>query len=450
MSNERALQNLEKEPLLSVGGFARRIPFWLRIGVALALGVAAGEFFGKRADLLKPVSDIVLQLLRMIATPLIFVAVVNALSKSSISGKIAAKLFGNLIANTVVAILIGLALVNVAQPGRWVRLVPATAAAHAPSFNIGTELLGKIPANFVDPFGTNDLISIIIVAVAVGIALRIVRARQTEQGIGAFQAVQNILDTAYDCVLVILGWILQVVPLAVFAAVARTVGSSGVRPLLSMGVFVISVIAALAIQVIYYMIRIRFGSWVRPRDFLLGTRDALAMAFSTASSAATIPVSYEAAASKIGVREESASLGVLVGGTFNHDGAALYEAMAALFISQAMGLHFSIVQQGLVALMAILASVGAAGIPSAGLVTMLAVFTAVHLPLEYVPLLLPLDWVLDRCRTAVNVMGDLAVTCILDGKTRPPGQTTGDIPDYDGPREDGNVSESLHEPLMRA
>jgi Na+/H+-dicarboxylate symporter len=109
----------------------------------------------------------------------------------------------------------------------------------------------------------------------------------------------------------------------------------------------------------------------------------------------------------------------MVGGTFNHDGTALYEAMAALFVSQVLGHTLSIRYQLVVVLMAIVASVGAAGIPDAGLVTMLAVFSAVHLPLDYVPLLLfPLDWLLDRVRTTVNVAGDLASTCLIDGKVR--------------------------------
>jgi DAACS family dicarboxylate/amino acid:cation (Na+ or H+) symporter len=110
-------------------------------------------------------------------------------------------------------------------------------------------------------------------------------------------------------------------------------------------------------------------------------------------------------------------MGIMVGGTFNHDGTALYEAMAALFVGQALGMHLGLGHQIVVVFMSIIASVGAAGIPEAGLVTMLAVFSAVHLPAEYVPLLLPLDWFLDRCRTAMNVMGDLTVTCLLDGKT---------------------------------
>jgi DAACS family dicarboxylate/amino acid:cation (Na+ or H+) symporter len=114
----------------------------------------------------------------------------------------------------------------------------------------------------------------------------------------------------------------------------------------------------------------------------------------------------------------------LVGANFNNDGTALYEAMAALFISQLIGQHLSLAQQGVLVVMAVIASVGAAGIPEAGLVTMTAVFHAVGLPVEYIPILLTVDWFLDRCRTAMNVMGDVTVSCVLDGKTPESQQVT--------------------------
>jgi Na+/H+-dicarboxylate symporter len=165
-------------------------------------------------------------------------------------------------------------------------------------------------------------------------------------------------------------------------------------------------------------VRIRLGSWVRPLALLRGTRDALVMAFSTGSSTVTMPVTYERLQSRVGLRQQSASLGALVGSNFNNDGTALYEAMAALFIAQLIGSELSLTQQALVVLTSIVASVGAAGIPEAGLVTMTLVFSAVHLPIEYIALLLTVDWFLDRCRTAINVIGDMTVACLLDGKTR--------------------------------
>jgi DAACS family dicarboxylate/amino acid:cation (Na+ or H+) symporter len=204
----------------------------------------------------------------------------------------------------------------------------------------------------------------------------------------------------------------------VFCKVAFVVGTQGFRPFLALGWFIAAVLIALAVQSTYYLLRIRLSSWIRPLNLLRGTRDALAMAFSTASSTATMPVTYACLRDKVGLREESASLGALVGSNFNNDGTALYEAMAALFIAQMTATELTLTQQALVVLTSVVASVGAAGIPEAGLVTMTLVFSAVHLPAGYIALLLPVDWFLDRCRTAINVMGDMNVSCILDGKKR--------------------------------
>jgi DAACS family dicarboxylate/amino acid:cation (Na+ or H+) symporter len=128
-----------------------------------------------------------------------------------------------------------------------------------------------------------------------------------------------------------------------------------------------------------------------------------------------MPLTYTCLRDKVGLREKSAGLGALVGSNFNNDGTALYEAMAALFVAQMIGINLSAGQQLVVVLTSIVASVGAAGIPEAGLVTMTLVFSAVHLPTGYIALLLPVDWFLDRCRTVVNIMGDMNVSCILDG-----------------------------------
>jgi DAACS family dicarboxylate/amino acid:cation (Na+ or H+) symporter len=131
-----------------------------------------------------------------------------------------------------------------------------------------------------------------------------------------------------------------------------------------------------------------------------------------------MPVTFACLRERVGLREQSASLGALVGANFNNDGTALYEAMSALFVSQLIGKDLTLAEQFMVMLTSIVASVGAAGIPRAGLVTMTLVFGAVGLPLEYIAILLTVDWFLDRCRTAVNVMGDVNVSCLLDGKVR--------------------------------
>ena len=216
----------------------------------------------------------------------------------------------------------------------------------------------------------------------------------------------------------LLQFVIAFVPLAVFGIVGKTIALQGFEPFKSLAAFVVAVLLALFLQAVYYVVRVRLGSWVSPKRFLQGGSDALLTAFSTASSTIAMPVTFRALLEKVGLRESSASLGALVGSNFNNDGTVLCEAMSALFVAQILGLDLSLLQQFTVVLTAIFASVGAAGIPEAGLVTMTLVFTAVGLPTQYIALLVTVDWFLDRCRTAINVMGDMTVSCLLDGKQR--------------------------------
>ena len=273
-------------------------------------------------------------------------------------------------------------------------------------------LVQNVPKSILGPLGDKqNIIGVIIIAVAFGVALRGVRAKPINN-------VQDFVEIAYAVLLTVLHWIIQLVPIGVFAIVAKVIGTEGFGPFMALGAFILAVLLALVLQAMWYLLRIRFFSWARPTEVIRGMRDALVMAFSTASSTATMPVTYECLIEKVGVRQESASMGSLVGANFNNDGTALYEAMSALFVAQMLGQHLSLTQQFIVVLTSIIASVGAAGIPEAGLVTMTLVFTAVGLPTEYIALLLTVDWFLDRCRTTINVLGDVNVSCLLDGRTR--------------------------------
>jgi DAACS family dicarboxylate/amino acid:cation (Na+ or H+) symporter len=286
-------------------------------------------------------------------------------------------------------------------------------AAPAPQ-GPGAQFLDNVPQSLLGPLtDKGSVLGVILIAVAFGLAFR----RLRDQPIGNLTDLVRALLAA---LLVVLHWIIDVVPFGVFGIVASIIGREGFGPFAALGAFVAAVLIALALQAAYYLARVRFGSWCHPADLLRGTRDALVMAFSTASSTATMPVTYECLRNRVGLREGSASLGALVGSNFNNDGTALYEAMSALFIAQMLGLDLSLPQQLLVVLTSVIASVGAAGIPEAGLVTMTLVFNAVGLPTQYIALLLTVDWFLDRCRTAINVMGDMNVACLLDGRERAP------------------------------
>jgi Na+/H+-dicarboxylate symporter len=400
-----------------------RLPLYTRIIIGLVIGVVAGALLRPhwRGDesahgllilerIFLETSRIVLRMLSAIAPPLILIAVVRSMLATEIKGRLAARLTSLLLLNTVVAICIGLLVANVLRPGAHANL-PSGGTTAIKGNDPLTEFLNSVPPSILQPLVENNVIGVIILALAFGIAVRKLAPESRA-------LITRGVEALFELVLIILHWILALVPLAVLCKVADILTTKGLDPFRALGWFILAVISALLLQAVYYLIRIRFGSWVRPMDLLRGTRDALVMAFSTASSTATMPLTYECLKDRVGLRAESASLGALVGANFNHDGTALYEAMCALFMSQAIGLDLSIGKQVMVVLTSIVAAVGAAGIPEAGLVTMALVFNAVGLPIANVALLLPVDWFLDRCRTTINVMGDMNVSCMLEGKQK--------------------------------
>jgi Na+/H+-dicarboxylate symporter len=386
------------------------MPLYLRILIGLAAGITVGLVLGPSARPLDWPAKLILRLLGALAPMLILVAVVHAIMTAEIHGRLALRMGGLLFQNTIVAILVGLAVATLLEPGKGAHL-GVSGAPPAVKGDVGTLLLDNIPDSLVKPFVENRVIGVVLIAVAFGIAARRLTGSPR-------RTAEDLVAAWFSCILVVLHWVIALVPLAVFGKIASIVGTSGFRPFVALGSFVVAVLAALSIQCAYYLTRIRVQSWVRPRQVFAGMRDALVMAFSTASSTATMPVTYDRLRSRIGLREQSASLGALVGANFNNDGTALYEAMAALFIAQMLGVELGFGQQLMVVLTSVIASVGAAGIPEAGLVTMTLVFTAVKLPTEYIALLLTVDWLLDRCRTMINVLGDVSVACVLDGRTR--------------------------------
>jgi Na+/H+-dicarboxylate symporter len=414
------------DPVAGIFGPWFRMPLFVRIALGLVCGLVLGLALRPMwhdastspkliniTDGLAKVSFLIMRALGAIAPPLILLAVVRSLMGTHIKGTAARKLVYLLMLNTIVAIVVGLGVANIIRPGTHVAPVkdagkPAAVEKHIDPLN---DFLNSVPDSLVKPLVENNSIGVIILAISFGMAARKLPA-------GARESTFNAVSTLFNLVVIVLYWVLELVPLAVFCKVSSLLITGGVDPFKSLAWFVFAVIAALVLQACYYLLRVWWRSWVTPIQLLRGTRDALVMAFSTGSSVATMPLTYDCMTKRVGLNADASSLGVLVGGNFNHDGTALYEAMSALFISQALNVHLSLLQQLIVVVTSMVAAVGAAGIPEAGLVTMTLVFSAVGLPVAQVAMLLPVDWFLDRCRTAINVMGDTSVACLLDGQTQ--------------------------------
>jgi Na+/H+-dicarboxylate symporter len=406
----------------------KKIPLYLQIVIALIIAIIVGVALGGG----KPIIDketiehlafpctMILKALRTLATPLIFLAVIHTFLTAEIPSRSGRKLSLLLITNTLVAIVIGLAVANILQPGRGGQLSVASSTTKTAVKTLDPwALLGDIiPDSIIKPLVDNNVISLIFVALAFGVVLRGIKTEQIRNSKSEYLAIEQVIGILFDAVIKILHWVIALVPIAVFGIVSKTIALQGFEPFKALGSFVIAVLLALLLQAIYYLTRVQLGSWVSPVKFLQGGSDALTTAFSTASSTATMPITFNVLINKVGLRESSASLGALVGSNFNNDGTALYEAMSALFIAQVVGANLNLLQQLMVVLTSIVASVGAAGIPEAGLVTMTLVLTSVGLPTEYIAILITVDWFLDRCRTAINVMGDMTVSALIDGKVQ--------------------------------
>jgi Na+/H+-dicarboxylate symporter len=410
-----------------------KLPLYTQIIIALVIAVISGIALGagnpimskENLEHLALPAKLIIRALSTLATPLIFLSIINTLLTAEIPGNAAKRLGVLLTTNTVVAIGIGLLVANVVKPGSYGKnLVPDKTSdllEKTKSFDPWQLLDGVVPDSIVKPFADKtSVIALILLALAVGIAVRSIKQHQIEHQQTDYQPLEQVITMLFNTIIKVLHWVIALVPLAVFGIVAKTIAIQGFSPFQSLFAFVLAVILALSLQAVYYLLRVSIGSWVTPQRFLTQGIDPLVAAFSTASSTATMPITYETLINKVGLRRSSASLGALVGSNFNNDGTALYEAISALFIAQVLNLNLNITQQLMVMLTSIFASVGAAGIPEAGLVTMSLVFNSVGLPAEYITILLTVDWFLDRVRTAINVMGDMTVSSLIDGKQRSP------------------------------
>jgi DAACS family dicarboxylate/amino acid:cation (Na+ or H+) symporter len=390
-----------------------RLPLVAKILIGAVIGGLVGWALGGRAESLKPVSDLVLQLLTLLATPLIFLGLFHAVLTATVRGRLAGRLAWVMVSNSIAAALIGLIFADLIAPGSRIRsltLREFPSAGLPSAASPLSQLLDRIPRDLVNPFATNDVLGVVVLAIAFALALRTLRLAHSAR----IDNVAAYANLGLQATIRILHWVFELIPIAVLAVVTRIVGTTGLTPLAQMAWFVLAVLIALAVTAIFYALRLRLSTSLRPADFVSGASDALLLAFSTASSAATLPVTYECAVTKLGVSEEAASLGVMAGGPLNHDGGALYQVVSALCLAQAIRQPLGFGGQALLIGIAVVASICTAGIPQAGLISMVAVFRAVHLPVEWIPFLLPVDWFLDRCRTTINVAGNLVATCIGD------------------------------------
>ena len=383
-----------------------------RLVFALIAGVIAGLLLKDHAQDLQIVGSLFLGVLEKLAMLYIFVAIIHTLLRTEVTGRTARRLAYLALTNTLVAVSIGLLVGNIAQPGRhWPLVVNGQ----------GADFLRKViqqpSVTVLESLLNNTLLFVVLLALASGVTLRMTRQEQLLHSKRDYLVVESFLATIYRSLTLMLNGIVLLFPLAVFAVIAAQVGRFQWHTFAALLGFSLTVLCALSLQVSFYLLRLWFRAAMPPLEFLRGAREALFTAFTTASSAVTLPLTYRNLRDNVKVRERAAGLGVLVGGQFSRDGTALFEAITPIFIAQALGRPLDFSQQMLVFLMAIIASIAAPGLPNTGLITMVLVFRSVDLPTQYILLLPAVDWFLDRCRTMVNVLGTMTMTYLLDRRT---------------------------------
>ena len=400
------------------------------IGIAIVFGVALGLLANKSPGLaaaLAPLSvlgDLFIAALKMLVVPIIATSLivgVTSIGDVGRVGRMGSRAAAYYLLSTGIAAIVGLTLVNLINPGIGADLGAATMTEQATR---GADLtLGKFVTNFVvrsvrNPFealAAGDVLSIIVFCLLFGGAL-VSLGETARPVIDLFRG----LDKA---VMRMIEWVMWLAAPGVFILLFGALAEGGLDALTSLAKYCATVVAALLVHgFVVLPLLVKYVGGMSPVEWLRGIRPAMAVALSTSSSSATLPVTIEACEKNLEVPRPVASFVLPLGATMNMDGTALYEAIAAVFVAQAYGIDLSLGQQFLVFFTASAASVGAAGIPSAGLVTMAMVFTAVGLPLEGIGLIVAVDRFLDMGRTVVNVMGDTVGSVVVHrhtGETAP-------------------------------
>ncbi|MDP1785878.1 dicarboxylate/amino acid:cation symporter [Nitrosomonas sp.] len=389
------------------------------------LGVALGLWFaqlGQASSITqtglytaKLVGTLFIDLLRMVLIPLVFTSIVVGVANLRSHQQMNRVWRGTLIffASTMaIAVVLGLTTANLLQPGGGLQIAmfqDAMQGFQATQMSLPDFFAHFLHSLFQNPIAAlaqSNVLAVVIFALLLGIALVVGGER--------YRNILILMQEFLELILMLVGWIMRLAPFGIMALLLQLVATQDTSLLTTLIKFVAIVMGTLLLHgVVVLPLILYLITGMTPLKFWLGAREALITAFATSSSAATLPVTLRCAEQHLHVKRDVAGFVIPLGATMNMDGTALYEAVAALFIANLVGIELSFVQQMVVFLTAMLAAIGAPGIPSAGMVTMVVVLQSVGLPVEAIAILLPVDRVLDTFRTMVNVEGDLVGSLVV-------------------------------------
>ena len=386
-----------------------------RIIFGLAAGIPVGLWLGADAAILGEIGKVVIQAIKLAAAPLLIFTIVGSVLSTDVDAKDGARMAFFAFVNSVIALSIGLLLSNLLKPG-----LHLAAMAGAPSGDVLGAAAGKklgiasfmsniVPPSLVQPFIDNAIFPLVVLSLTFGLALR--KLKNAGEPVEGIERAITVMRQAME---VILSWIIQLAPFAVFGVVATSVGKYGFAPIKGLAAYVgVGLLGLLLHPLIVYQGWLRFYVKMPLRRFWAEAKEPSIYSIGANSSLATLPLTLKAL-DNLGVSKSASTLGACVGTNLNNDGIILYEAMAVLFVAQAHGIHLSFAQQLSAAFSCLIAAMGIAGVPEAGFISLALVLATVGLPVELLPLLLTVDWILARARSVVNVLGDMINSILID------------------------------------
>ena len=382
---------------------------WVKILIGFALGAVVGLVVGPSIAVVKPLGDLFIRLIKMLIVPMVFCSlVVGASSIGDLRklGRVGGKTIIYFLATTAIAITLAIIFAIIFNPaGGYVLTEVGTYEAKAMP-KVAEVILNMVPTNPISAMATDNMLQIIVFALFVGISISLIG----EKGKPALNFFDSIAEIMYR----IVGMVMNFAPIGVFALIAWVVGTAGAEVLLPLAkvIFVVYFVNILH-AVIVYSGAVRIFAGMSPVQFFKGFFEAMAVAFSTCSSSATLPISMRLAQENLGVPKEIASFVQPLGATINMDGTAIYQGVCAVFIANVFGIKLGFPQYIMIIVAATLASIGTAGVPGAGMIMLSLVLETVGLPLEGILLVAGIDRILDMIRTSMNVTGDAAGAVVI-------------------------------------
>lgn len=407
---------------------------YTKILIGMVLGIVAGFLvnqFGATGVLVytNPIGDIFIRLVKMLVVPLVLVSLIlGSASLGDIGklGKMGLKAFGFFMLTTAVAAMIGIGVANVFSPGEGMpadkrdALIAEYQSEAAAKTAGAAEMAQKsevekifdlfirmVPTNPFQSLAEGDMLGVIFFALFLGICATLIPSEKTQTLVKAFDALN-------DAIIKMVTLAMETAPYGVFALMLKVVAEMGLDILLLLIKYALVVLLGLLLHVIItHFSFIAFYVRQSPLRFLQAIKEAILLGFSTSSSSATLPISMNVAEKNLNISREVSSFVLPLGATINMDGTALYQAVAAIFIAQVFGVDLTFTQQLTIILTATLASVGAAGVPGAGMITLALVLSTIGVPETGLALIFGLDRLIDMCRTTINIIGDLTLTAVM-------------------------------------